>query len=84
MENNRDKALCCGVSAWATCDETSRRLQTDRLKEAKKTGAECLVTGCYKCLIHLSCVLENKTQVPKEQIDIPIKELSVVIADALE
>ncbi len=84
MENTRDKALCCGVSAWATCDETSRKLQVDRLKEAKKTGAECLVTGCYKCLIHLSCVQENKTQTPKEQIDIPIKDLSVVIADALE
>jgi Fe-S oxidoreductase/coenzyme F420-reducing hydrogenase delta subunit len=84
MENTRDKALCCGVSAWATCDEVSRKLQVDRLKEAKKTGAECLVTGCYKCLIHLNCTLEYKTQVPKELIDIPIKDLSVVIADALE
>jgi len=84
MENTRDKALCCGVSAWATCDEISRKLQVDRLKEAKKTGAECLVTGCYKCLIHLNCALENKTQVPKELIDIPVKDLSVVIADALE
>jgi Fe-S oxidoreductase len=84
MENTRDKALCCGVSAWATCDEISRKLQVDRLKEAKKTGAECLVTGCYKCLIHLNCVLENKTQVPKEQIDIPIRDLGVVIAEALE
>jgi len=84
MDNTRDKALCCGVSAWATCDEVSRKLQVDRLKEAKKTGAECLVTGCYKCMIHLNCVLENKTQVPKEQIDIPVKDLSVVIADALE
>ena len=84
MENTRDKALCCGVSAWATCDEISRKLQVDKLKEAKKTGAECLVTGCYKCLIHLNCTLEFKTQVPKEQIDIPVKDLSVVIADALE
>jgi len=84
MENIRDKALCCGVSAWATCDETSRRLQVERLKEAKRTGAECLVTGCYKCLIHLSCVQENKTQVPKEQVDIPIKDLSVAIAEQLE
>jgi len=84
MDNTRDKALCCGVSAWATCDEISRKLQLDRLKEAKKTGAECLVTGCYKCLIHLSCALENKIQVPKEQIDIPIKDLSVVVAEALE
>ncbi len=84
MDNIRDKALCCGVSAWATCDETSRKLQVDRLKEAKKTGADCLVTGCYKCLIHLSCTVENKTQVPKEQIDIPIKDLSVVIAESLE
>jgi Fe-S oxidoreductase len=84
MENNRDKALCCGVSAWATCDEISRKLQVERLKEAKRTGADCLVTGCYKCLIHLSCAQENKTQVPKEQIDIPIKDLSVVIAEDLE
>lgn len=84
MENTRDKALCCGVSAWATCDEVSRKLQVDKLKEAKKTGAECLVTGCYKCLIHLNCTLEFKTHVPKEQIDIPVKDLSVVIADALE
>ena len=84
MANTRDKALCCGVSAWATCDEISRKLQVDRLKEAKKTGADCLVTGCYKCLIHLNCTLENKTQVPKEQIEIPIKDLSVILADALE
>ena len=84
MENTRDKAVCCGVSAWATGDEVSRKMQTERLKEAKRTGAECLVTGCYKCLIHLNCVLENKTQVPKEQIEIPIKDLSVVLADALE
>jgi len=84
MENTRDKALCCGVSAWATCDETSRKLQVERLKEAKRTGAECLVTGCYKCLIHLSCVQENKTQVPKEQVDIPIKDISVAIAEQLE
>ncbi len=84
MENTRDKAVCCGVSAWATCDEISRKLQVERLKEAKRTGADCLVTGCYKCLVHLNCALQNKTQVPKEQIDIPIKDLSVVIADALE
>jgi len=84
MENTRDKAVCCGVSAWATCDEISRKLQVERLKEAKRTGADCLVTGCYKCLIHLNCALQNKTQVPKEQIDIPVKDLSVVIAGALE
>jgi len=84
MDNTKDKALCCGVSAWATCDEISRKLQVDRLREAKKTGAGCLVTGCYKCLIHLNCAQTNKSQVPKEQIDIPIKDLSVVIADALE
>jgi Fe-S oxidoreductase len=84
MEKSRDNAMCCGVSAWATCDEISRKLQVARLTEAKKTGAECLVTGCYKCLIHLSCVQEHKTQVPKEQVDIPIKELGMAIAESLE
>ena len=85
MENTRDKALCCGVSAWATCDEISRKLQVERLKEAKRTGAECLVTGCYKCLIHLACARDNKLEgVPKEQVDIPIKDISVSIAESLE
>lgn len=84
MENTKDKALCCGVSAWSTCDEISRKLQIERLKEAKRTGADNLLTGCYKCLIHLNCALQNKTQVPKEQINIGLKDLSVALADALE
>ncbi len=42
------------------------------------------MTGCYKCLIHLNCAQANKTQMPKEQIDIPIKDLSVTIAESLE
>lgn len=85
MDNSKDKAVCCGVSAWATCDEVSRKLQVERLKEAKRTGAECLVTGCYKCLIHLSCAQEhNKTNTPKEQIDIRIRDLSEMIAESLE
>ena len=85
MENTKDKATCCGVSAWATCDDIARKLQVDRLKEAKKTGADCLVTGCYKCLIHLACARDNKLEgVPKEQVDIRIKDLSVAIAEALE
>jgi heterodisulfide reductase subunit D len=85
MENTRDKAVCCGVSAWATCDDIARKLQVERLKEAKNTGADCLVTGCYKCLIHLACARDNKIEgVPKEQVDIRIKDLSVAIAEALE
>ncbi len=85
MENTRDKAICCGVSSWATCDDIARKLQVERLKEAKKTGADCLVTGCYKCLIHLACARDNKLEgVPKDQVDIKIKDLSVAIAEALE
>ncbi|UCE91896.1 MAG: hydrogenase iron-sulfur subunit [Methanobacteriota archaeon] len=85
MENSKDKAICCGVSSWATCDDIARKLQVERLKEAKRTGADCLVTGCYKCLIHLVCARDNKLEgVPKEQVDVKIKDLSVAIAEALE
>jgi heterodisulfide reductase subunit B len=62
----------------------SRKIQVERLKEAKQTGAECLVTGCYKCLIHLTCAQANPGKTPKETIDIPIKDLSVAIAEYLE
>jgi len=85
MENTRDKAVCCGVSAWSTCDEIARKLQVERLKEAKRTGAECLVTGCYKCMIHLACARDNKLEgVPKGDVDMKIKDLSVAIAEELE
>jgi heterodisulfide reductase subunit D len=55
MEFTRDSAPCCGSNLWINCDQISRRMQIDMLSEAKKTGADIMLTSCDKCRIHLAC-----------------------------
>jgi len=55
MERNRENALCCGTSAWMECSSHSKAIQTERMQEAIKTGAQTLITACPKCQIHFIC-----------------------------
>jgi len=78
MERNRENAVCCGTSGWANCSTCSKQIQVERLKEAKATGADILVTACPKCKIHLTCALNNL------DLDLQIKDLSVLVAENME
>lgn len=84
MERIRDKAACCGVSAWLNCDGTAKKLQIERMMEAKRTNADAVLTNCPKCYIHLDCSVRDELPVEKEQVDIPLKDFTVVVAEALE
>ena len=55
MEQNREKALCCGASPWVYCGAVNREIQEERLAQAAATGADIMVTSCPKCQIHLRC-----------------------------
>ncbi|MFH2091303.1 MAG: hydrogenase iron-sulfur subunit [Pseudomonadota bacterium] len=59
MPDIKDGALCCGNSAWTGCDAFSKALQVKRIKQAKHTGAEFMITACPKCRIHLGCAMED-------------------------
>ncbi len=59
MEFSRQGALCCGNSSFVNCDAFSKRIQVERLRQAKATGAEILLTACPKCLIHTTCALRD-------------------------
>ena len=59
MENIKDDALCCGVSAFSGCNEYTRVIRQNRIQEAANTGAEYLVVPCPKCLSHFSCYLNE-------------------------
>jgi len=84
MERNRDEAACCGMSSWLLCGEVSKRLQLERLKEARATGADVLVVGCHKCKVHFRCVQEEKVPPGYEDVkDLPVVELTEFIAEAL-
>jgi len=49
-------ALCCGVGAWMNCNEYSKQIRLDRVKEASEV-ADILITACTKCLAHFRCLM---------------------------
>jgi Fe-S oxidoreductase/coenzyme F420-reducing hydrogenase delta subunit len=83
MERNRENALCCGVSSWLNCGKLSKQIQLDRLKEAKATGAELLITACPKCQIHLKCAMDGELPVKRSDVDVKLYDLPVIVAKAL-
>ena len=83
MERNRENALCCGVNAWLSCNKYHKEIQMDRLKEAKATGADLLVTACPKCQIHWKCVTSEKLPINPDEITMEMRDLSVLVAKAM-
>ena len=81
MLHSRHRSVCCGVGNWLTCGAATKIIQTTRLKEAKSTGAELLVTACPKCEIHLKCALSDEKL--KQEVDIEIKDLMSMLSETI-
>jgi len=81
MERTHNASLCCGTSCWRACGQVSKSIQVDRLREAKATGAEVLVTTCFKCQIHFKCAQEDP--ILGDQIAIDIRDLTTLVAERL-
>lgn len=84
LENNREKCLCCGVSGGVSCDADTKLYQMDKLMEAKRTGADVMLSCCHKCQLHLNCAQQDKVPVDRNLIDIPVQDFTVFVANALE
>jgi Fe-S oxidoreductase len=82
MAHSGKSALCCGTSCWTNCGEISKSIQVDRLREAKATGAELLVTACPKCQIHLKCAMKDARI--SEEIKIEVVDLTNLVEKAME
>ena len=54
---------------------------TVRLREARATGADTLITACPKCEIHLKCALSD--QVLRDELQLEVKDLWAVAASHL-
>jgi len=83
MERNKENAACCGVSSWLNCGKLSKQIQLERLKEAKATGAEWLITACPKCQIHLKCALEGELPIKRSEVKLKIIDIAVLLEKAL-
>jgi len=82
MTRSRNRAICCGVSAWMNCTTYSKSMQVARLREAKETEADLLVLSCPKCEVHFNCAMNDE----KAGKDVKIETIQLVtlIADQLE
>jgi Fe-S oxidoreductase len=81
MERSAKNALCCGTQAWINCGASNRQIQSERLQEARATGAEALLTFCPKCQIHLKCAQHDKRLIGKPSIE--ILDFTSLVAEAL-
>ena len=81
MAHHHKRSICCGVSGWMNCSQVSKQIQTNRLGEAKETGADILVTSCAKCQIHFKCALDD-AELSKE-MTFQIKDLTEVVGQSL-
>ncbi len=82
MENSGRSAVCCGTSGFINCDAYSKRIQVSRLREAKATGADMLITACPKCMIHLTCAMRDPLR--RGSIEVEIKDMVSVLADQIK
>lgn len=81
MPKSRERAICCGTSTWMNCTAYSKMIQIARLKEAKATGADRLVTACPKCEIHFRCAIGTRSS---EEIQIEPVDVVTLAAEALD
>ncbi|MHA1753783.1 MAG: (Fe-S)-binding protein [Candidatus Helarchaeota archaeon] len=82
MERIRENSQCCGVSAFNYCNDYSKAIRVDRLKEAERT-AGCLITTCSKCQIHFNCTLSEKKSSELERINVEVEDIITLVAKAM-
>jgi Fe-S oxidoreductase len=82
MRRSGPRAICCAGGPWSNCDRYAKKLQVERLKEARATGADVMVTSCPKCQIHFKCAMHDPNL--KEDIEIEMRDIAEFAADALE
>jgi heterodisulfide reductase subunit D len=82
MKNSGRSAICCGNSGFINCDAYSKRIQVERLQEAKATKSDLLITACPKCMIHLTCAMRDPYK--HGSLSMEIRDLASVLADQIE
>jgi Fe-S oxidoreductase len=57
-------------------------IQSERLQEAGATGADVMLTGCSKCMIHFNCTQQGPEE--SEDIKIPVQDFLTFFANEIE
>lgn len=78
MEKSGKRATCCGVGNWLTCGAVAKTIQANRFREAKRAGADTMITACPKCEIHYKCALQDEQL--KKEVNLEIKDLVTLVS----
>jgi Fe-S oxidoreductase len=81
MRRTRHAATCCAGGTWSNCDRFAKKIQVDRLREARATGADLLATACPKCQIHFTCAMKDPNL--GGDIEIEMRDVAQIIVDSL-
>ncbi len=81
MRHSRRNATCCGTNGWTHCDASNKAIQVQRLREAKATGVDRMVTACLKCQIHFKCALMDERL--EDEIGIEMVDWATLVAAQL-
>lgn len=82
MGRSGPNAACCAGGTWSNCDRFAKQIQIDRLREARSTEAEVLVTACPKCQIHFQCAMKDPNL--GEEISIEMRDVAELVVAALD
>lgn len=82
MQERGLSAICCGNCAWTGCDSFSKALQMKRIRQARDTKSDLLVTACPKCQIHFSCAMEDPFF--GEELSMEMMDLTSVLAKTIQ
>lgn len=81
MRHRGAAATCCAGANWSNCDRFAKQIQVERLREARETETEVLVTACPKCQIHFRCAMNDPRL--KDEIEIQMCDVAELVAEAL-
>jgi len=77
MRHAKTSATCCAGGTWSNCDRFAKKIQVERLREARATGADVLAAACPKCQIHLACAMKDPHL--RDEIAIEICDIAELI-----
>jgi Fe-S oxidoreductase len=81
MRRTGPAAICCAGGTWSHCDRFAKKIQVERLREARATGAETLVTACPKCQIHFRCAMKDPSLAG--EIALRVRDVAELVSEAL-
>ena len=76
------KTECCGAALVTSRPDVGNRMLYRVLKDAKDSGAECLVTACPLCMLNLDMRQAAVEKQFKEKFDLPVYYVTELLAIA--